>query len=56
MFGVLVPLQLRQSQSHFQKTIPLFVKLVNLLQEIQTLETELQGKLSKDDESTTTNI
>lgn len=46
MFGVLVPLQLRKSQSHFQKTIPLFLKLVNLRQEILALETKLQINLS----------
>ncbi len=44
MFGVLVPLQLRQSQSHFNKSVIQMISIVNLRNELISMEDELKIK------------
>ena len=44
MFGVLVPLQLRQSQTHFNKSVIQMISIVNLRNELISMEDELKIK------------
>lgn len=46
MFGVLVPLQLRESQAHFNRALPQMITIVNLRKELLSLESQMRPEAS----------